>query len=85
LTAFALFWTRRALRDMRSLDAVVKMRIQLRVEQARGDPLRFFEPLKGRSGFKLRAGDWRVVAEISLSERTIMVIAVDHRRNVYGR
>jgi mRNA interferase RelE/StbE len=73
------------MRDMRALDALVKMRIQLRVEQSRADPLRFFEPLKGTTSYKLRVGDWRVVAEVSLAERTINVTAVGHRRNVYGR
>ncbi len=84
MSEFSVEWSRRARRDLAGLDATVQMRILMRVQKSRGDPLRFFEPLKGTRGYKLRVGDWRIIADVTLSERTIFVVAIGHRRNVYG-
>lgn len=39
--------------------------------------------LSGEKAWRLRVGDYRVVADISLSERTIAVVGVGHRKNIY--
>jgi mRNA interferase RelE/StbE len=39
--------------------------------------------LKGRAGWRLRAGKYRVVYEIDDSIRSVTVINVGHRREVY--
>ena len=83
MTLFEVIWSRQALRDLDSLDATVQMRVILRVRQSQADPFRFFSRLKGERAFKLRVGDWRVVADISLGERKMVVVAVGHRKNVY--
>lgn len=82
MTTFEVKWTRQALRDLRLLDATVQVRVSLRVEQARQDPLRFFTRLKGERAQRMRVGDWRVIADVRLGERKIVVYAVGHRRNV---
>ncbi len=84
MTTFKVEWTRQALRDLRSLDATVQLRVSLRVEQARQDPLRFFARLKGERALRMRVGDWRVIADVRLAERKIIVLTVGHRRNIYG-
>jgi mRNA interferase RelE/StbE len=39
--------------------------------------------LKGRNGWRIRVGDYRVIYEIHDRELQIMVITVGHRREVY--
>jgi len=42
--------------------------------------------LKGLKGFyKLRVGDYRVIYEILYEERTIVVHAIGHRRDIYRK
>ncbi len=40
--------------------------------------------LTGREGWRLRVGDYRVVYEINDQERSVTVLHVGHRRDVYG-
>jgi len=39
--------------------------------------------LKGRNGWRIRIGDYRVIYEISDSALQVLVITVGHRREVY--
>ena len=39
--------------------------------------------LMGRDGWRIRAGDYRVIYEIDERQRTITVLHVGHRRDVY--
>jgi mRNA interferase RelE/StbE len=39
--------------------------------------------LKGRNGWRIRIGDYRVIYEISDTPRQVLVITVGHRREVY--
>lgn len=41
------------------------------------------EKLKGEEGYRIRQGDYRVVYLINDSEKTIQVLRVGHRREVY--
>lgn len=40
--------------------------------------------LKGRDGWRIRAGDFRVVYEINDGTRVVTVLDVGNRRDVYG-
>lgn len=44
-------------------------------------------PLGGewRGFFKLRVGDWRIIYEIDLIEKTVIIHHVNHRNKVYKR
>ena len=39
--------------------------------------------LKGREGWRIRVGDYRVIYEINDSARQIIVVTIGHRRDVY--
>jgi len=39
--------------------------------------------LKGRNGFRIRSGDYRIIYEIFDSELIIDVIALGHRKDIY--
>jgi mRNA interferase RelE/StbE len=42
-----------------------------------------FKKLKGREGFRIRIGNYRVIYNIIDSELVIEVIALGHRKNIY--
>jgi mRNA interferase RelE/StbE len=46
---------------------------------------RFFEKLVEAKGFKLRIGDYRVVADIIREKDAIIILKVGHRKNIYDR
>lgn len=41
--------------------------------------------LAGRSDYRVRVGDWRVVYEVDDSRRRIVIVRVAHRSDVYRR
>jgi mRNA interferase RelE/StbE len=42
-----------------------------------------FKKLKGRDGYRIRKGDYRIIYDIYDNVLTIDVIAVGHRREIY--
>ena len=47
------------------------------------NPFHYFERLKGRKDYKLRIGDYRVIADIEESQNKIKVTVIGHRKNIY--
>jgi len=82
---WAIKWSQRALKDLQALDVLVARRVVKKLEQAASDPRRFFERLAGGDDYKLRIGDYRLLALLSHDTRTVLVQAVDHRSRVYER
>jgi mRNA interferase RelE/StbE len=41
--------------------------------------------LQGRPGYRIRVGDYRIVYEVDDDRRTVTVLQVGHRRDVYRR
>jgi mRNA interferase RelE/StbE len=76
-----VLFTPAALRQWMKLPADVRGRIDKRLKQyaekGNGDVKR----LKGRTGNRLRIGDWRVIFDETRD--TIVVAAVGHRREIY--
>ncbi len=60
----------------------IAMRDRLEVDPVSfGKPLRY--SLKGHR--RLRVGDYRIVYRISEEKKTVTIVAVDHRKDVYER
>ncbi|MBS3066461.1 type II toxin-antitoxin system RelE/ParE family toxin [Candidatus Pacearchaeota archaeon] len=56
-----------------------------KLQECKEDPFRFFEKLVEMSGFKLRIGDWRVIADIIREKEAIIILKVGHRKNIYDK
>ena len=76
-----------ARKDLRRLDPPVRKRVITALEQlARSGPKAGeLVRLKGRSGSRLRVGDWRVVIELDRGSQTIEVKRVLPRGRAYER
>lgn len=61
--------------------------IQKRIKDALRElnPDRDLSGLSGEDLYKLRVGDYRVIADWDRSESTVYVLTVGHRRNIYDR
>lgn len=81
--AWALTWSVQALRDLDSLDTAVARRIYAKLHALLDDPPRRFERLKGADSWKLRVGDWRVLALLSSDAKTVLAERIGHRSTVY--
>jgi mRNA interferase RelE/StbE len=59
----------------------VRERINTRLTQYAATGYGDVKKLKGRSGLRLRVGDWRLI--FYEEDGTIIVVAVGHRRDIY--
>lgn len=53
------------------------------IERARIRPESHFERLVGEKTYKLRAGDYRIIADIYEEKLHILIIKIGHRKNIY--
>jgi len=77
--------TYRALRDLGKLDRLVARRVVAKLERSAEDPHRFLSRVVGSDDYKLRVGDYRVLAGLVHETKTILVKRVDHRSRIYER
>jgi mRNA interferase RelE/StbE len=78
-----ILWTDEAVRDLSRLDRQVALRIVKKVEGLATDPHRFFRRLKGSDDYRLRIGDYRVLALLDAQGGRLIVETVKHRSVVY--
>lgn len=72
--------------DIPAIPKTMQRRIRDAIEQRlRVDPVSFGKPLRySLSGFRrLRVGDYRIVFKIENSKKTVFIIAIKHRKDVY--
>ncbi len=82
---YNLIFEKSALESLNKLELQIKERIWNKIQECKEDPFRFFEKLVEMPGFKLRVGDWRVIADIIREKEAIIVLKVGHRKNIYDK
>jgi mRNA interferase RelE/StbE len=72
-------------RALLKLDPPVARRIVRKLETiASGDPRRSGEPLQGdERAWRYRVGDWRVICDLADRTKTLTVVRIGHRSDVY--
>ena len=82
---YELVFDASALDFLSKLPEDTKERIFNKLVRAKENPFRYFERLSGRDDYKLRVGDYRVIADIDQRTNRIQVTLIGHRKNVYKR
>lgn len=82
---WSILWTDQAVHDMSRIDPPIARRIVHKLEAAAANPLRYFSRLVAADEYKLRVGDYRVLAALDGGSETILIERVDHRSRIYAR
>ena len=82
---YALLIKRSAERDLRRLSSAVFERVNEKILALRDDPRPpGVRKLAGAlEGWRVRAGDYRILYQIDDEARTVLIVRVRHRREVY--
>lgn len=80
---FALKYDPKALDCLEKLPKDLQKRIADKLSDCKPNPFRFLVRLQGRTDYKLKVGDYRVIADINLGERIIEITKIGHRKNIY--
>lgn len=75
----------KAVEYLEKLPKDIRKRIYNKVISTKNNPFHFFEKLEGRPEFKLRVGNYRIIADINSSEVRILVLYIGHRKNIYKK
>ncbi|MBI1971172.1 type II toxin-antitoxin system RelE/ParE family toxin [Candidatus Woesearchaeota archaeon] len=82
---YEIRWRPKALDELRKFPKHISQRIINKIDAAKENPEHFLEKLIDDPGYKVRAGDYRVIVDILEEERVIAVRIVGHRKNIYKR
>lgn len=75
-----------AVNALRKLDPQVRHRIQGAISLLAQDPRPpGARPMQGRPGLRVRVGDYRIIYTIDDGVLLIVVVRLEHRRDVYNR
>jgi mRNA interferase RelE/StbE len=72
-----------ARRTLEKLDKATSSRMVKRLEMAALNPFPYLKRLEGVPLFSLRVGDYRLIVNLDLNRRMILVIRIGHRKKVY--
>lgn len=80
---YEIIFSDSAFRQLKKLERGVQERIIAALERIRARPEAFVKKLVGDPGYRLRAGDYRVIIDIDRGRLLILVIKIGHRKSVY--
>ena len=73
-----------ALRELRKIDRTIQPRIRGAISLLAQDPRPpASRPLRGREGYRLRVGAYRIIYTINDGFLLIVVVTIGHRREIY--
>ena len=82
---YRIEFSSRADKQFAKLESQIQERIVRALKRSALRPKSYFERLRGDYLYKLRVGDYRIIARIEEDKLFIFVIEVGHRKNVYDR
>ena len=86
MTSYRIELRPAALRALRRLDPQIRPRIQGAIALLAEDPRPpSSRQLRGRDGYRVRIGDYRIIYTIADHVLLIVVVTLGHRRDVYER
>lgn len=75
-----------AIRALRKIDPQDRGRLQGAIALLAEDPRPpSSRPLRGRDGYRVRVGDYRILYTVADDVLLVVVVALGHRRDVYER
>jgi len=80
---YELVFDEKAIEFLEKIEKKTKKRIYEKILSTREDPFHYFERLAGRSDYKLRVGNYRVIADIDETKNKIFISVIGYRKNIY--
>lgn len=83
--AFQIQYSSEAVVQLRKLESIAAKRIIKKIESSLNDPHTVFRGLSGRDEYKLRVGNYRIIADIDEANHVIFIRSLGHRKNIYNK
>lgn len=84
MASYELLIKRSAAKELEALPPTYRRRVAVRIQALSSEPRSpGAEKLSGQEKYRIRQGDYRVLYEIDDSARTVTIVRIAHRRDVY--
>ncbi|HEC56822.1 MAG TPA: type II toxin-antitoxin system RelE/ParE family toxin [Candidatus Syntrophoarchaeum butanivorans] len=81
---YTVYLKKSAEKELKDLPEDVHDRIVKQLLALKGDPRpRGSKKLRGREGYRIRVGDYRILYVIDESKKMVEIVSVAHRRKIY--
>ncbi|MBU0471183.1 MAG: type II toxin-antitoxin system RelE/ParE family toxin [Nanoarchaeota archaeon] len=81
---YNLIFDKVAIEQLNKLPKNIRSRIFKKLQDSKNNPFHFFERLTNKKTYKLRVGNYRIIADIQKRKIAILVLYVGHRKNIYS-
>ena len=85
MNTYELIIDSNVMKYLEKLPKQIALRIFEKLQHAKINPFRYFVKLSNREEYKLRVGDYRVIADIHSNNLVILVVYINHRSKVYKK
>ena len=82
---YDVLFTNKAERQLKKLENKMQERIISVLERSRIRPEAHFQKLVGEDVYRLRVGDYRLIADITKGKLIILVLKIGHRKKIYKK
>jgi len=82
---YEIIFDEKAIEFLEKIEKNTKKRIYNKIISTKEHPFHYFERLSKRNEFKLRVGDYRVIADIDETIKRISILVIGHRKNIYKK
>jgi len=80
---YEIIFDKKAIEFLNKHEKKIKERIFNKIISTKDKPFRYFERLTNRKEYKLRVGNYRVIADIDKKFKIIKIRIIMHRKNIY--
>lgn len=81
-----IYLSSKADRQLRKLPEPIHEFLLRKIENLENDPFPFgSQKLAGREGWRLRAGDYRILYTVETKKQALTILSLGHRREIYRR
>jgi len=83
--SYSLLILRRAQKELSNLPEDIYKKVKQIILKLSEDSMPYgCKKLKGREGWRIRVGDYRIIYEINDKDKTITILHIGHRKDVYN-
>ncbi len=83
--SYTIIYDEEVVKFISKLEVRVRKRILDRILKAKQNPHHFLQRLSGRSDYKLRVGEYRLIADVDDNKKRIAFTHIEHRRVIYKK
>ena len=80
---YEVIFSKKFKQQLKKLEKNLQQRIISGIERTRIRPYFYFQRLVGKETYRLRVGDYRIIADLDGKNLEILVIEIGHRKNIY--